>query len=399
MHVVYAKQDPPPSWKYAIFLAGPTPRDPETPSWRPEALETLEVLGYDGVVFIPEHADGQWQGSYDDQVEWEKMGLEMADRIVFWVPRDLRTMPALTTNIEYGRYVDSGKVVLGYPDGAPRMRYLDWLANDRKESVPVRNDLTNTLRTAIMGWDDQPIRSGGERWVPSRIFTTPMFQGWYESMVEAGNRLDEAKVLWTFGLNGQVFSYVLWVDIWIASEGRHKANEWVFSRTDVACVVLWHWPEEPVTVRLLPPDERLLATEVVLIREFRSPARTPDAFIHELPGGGCEDADDAAKDRAAREVYEETGLAVDKDRLRHIGSRQAVGTISTHHVHGYALELTAEEMAQARRVAESGEAHGEDGPEGEEQAYVEVWKLRDLLMKGEVDWTTVGLVMRAIVQD
>ena len=25
----------------AIFLAGPTPRDPETPSWRPEALDLL----------------------------------------------------------------------------------------------------------------------------------------------------------------------------------------------------------------------------------------------------------------------------------------------------------------------------------------------------------------------
>lgn len=81
MHVVYAKQAPPDTWIHAIFLAGPTPRDPETPSWRPEALKILEDMGYNGVVFVPEQDDGEWRGSYIDQVEWEEMGLEMAARI------------------------------------------------------------------------------------------------------------------------------------------------------------------------------------------------------------------------------------------------------------------------------------------------------------------------------
>ena len=44
MQVVYAKQEFPESWSFAIFLAGPTPRDPEAPSWRPEALAWLERL-------------------------------------------------------------------------------------------------------------------------------------------------------------------------------------------------------------------------------------------------------------------------------------------------------------------------------------------------------------------
>jgi len=176
------------------------------------------------------------------------------------------------------------------------------------------------------------------------------------------------------------------VDIWVASEGRHKANEWIFARTDVACVVLHH-----------PLDDRdRLDTEVVLVREFRSPARTPDGFIHELPGGGCEAADDNAKERAAKEVYEETGLAIGTDRLQYIGSRQAVGTISTHKIHVYGCRLTNAEMEQAATVAESGEAHGEDGPDGEEQAYVEIRTLRELMQEEYVDWATLGLVFRAV---
>lgn len=384
MRVVYAKQEPPDSWNHAIFLAGPTPRDPQTPSWRPKALEILEELGYQGVVFVPEPADGEWRGSYTDQTEWEKMGLEFADKIVFWVPRDLRTMPALTTNIEYGRYVDSGKAVLGYPDGAEKMRYPDWLAGDAPEKVPVRHDLAETLQMAIQGWADLPERSKGERHVPAVIFTTPMFQSWYKNLLEVGNRLDSAQVMWTFGLNGRIFSYVLKVDIWVASEGRHKANEWIFARTDVACVVLYHqWSHMD-----------FFDTEVVLVREFRSPARTPDGFIHEVPGGGCEAADDTAKERAAKEVYEETGLALDLSRLQFIGSRQSVGTISTHQVHVYGYRLLDTEMAQVRKVAASGEAHGEDG--GEEQTYVEWNTLRGLMQEEMVDWATLGLIFRAV---
>jgi 8-oxo-dGTP pyrophosphatase MutT (NUDIX family) len=390
VRVVYAKQDPPDSWQHAIFLAGPTPRDPMTPSWRPKALEILDSLGYEGVVFVPEPADGEWRGSYTDQTEWEKMGLEMADKIVFWIPRDLRTMPALTTNIEYGRYVDTGKAVLGHPEGAPKMRYLDWLANDATGFTNEGgwwNDLEGTLREAIRGWDDLPVRSGGERWVPANIFTTPMFQSWYDALRRIGNRLDKAKVLWTFRLNGQVFSYVLWVDIWIASEGRHKANEWVFSRTDVVCVVL-HW---------VPEGGALLDTKIVLVREFRSPAHTPDGFIHELPGGGAEGADNSAMERACKEVYEETGIVMDQERMLFVGSRQAVGTISTHMVHVYGYKMTDVEIEQARRIEESGEAHGEDGPDGEEQAYVEVKSIKELMREEYVDWTTLGLVFRSIL--
>jgi len=396
MRVVYAKQEPPLSWTHAIFLAGPTPRDPETPSWRPEALEMLEYLGYDGVVFVPEEADGQWKGSYTDQTEWEKMGLEMADRIVFWVPRDLVKMPAFTTNVEFGNYVRSGKAILGHPEGAPKTRYLDWLANDSDADCPVFHTLEHTLQEAIRG-TATPLdpRSKGERYVPLDVWQTPMFQTWYAQLQGVGNRLDEAKVLWTFRMPKKrtVFSYVLWVKVWIAAEGRWKENEWIFSRTDTACVVLY----APSILQGMDdgPFDDLLDTEVVLVKEFRSPARTPDGFIHELPGGSCENADTSAKTSALREVHEETGLAIGADRLRYVGSRQALGILSTHHVHCYAAELSQAELEQAKKLADEGATFGE--VEDTELTYVEVTTVRDLLRREDADWTTVGLVLRSLV--
>jgi 8-oxo-dGTP pyrophosphatase MutT (NUDIX family) len=399
MKVVYARQDFPPSWQHAIFLAGPTPRDPETPSWRPEALEILEKMEYEGVVFVPEPADGEWASNYTDQADWEEKGLELADRIVFWVPRDLRTMPAFTTNVEFGKYVATGKAVLGRPDGAPKTRYLDWLAS--KHDTKVVETLHGVCGTAIKGWEDAEGRKDGERWVPDVIFRTPMFQAWYESQQAVGNRLDEARVLWTFRIPGKpelgIFSYVLWVKVWIAAEGRFKENEWVFARTDIACVVLHYNPNAHAVGYEADewPLGNIIDTEVVLVKEFRSPARTTDGFIHELPGGSTDPSDDNAKESALREVHEETGLLIDPERMTYVGSRQAAGTLSSHHVHCYSVELTEHELAAAKKLADDGETFGETGDS--ELTYVEVTSVRDMLKGMDADWTTLGLILRAVI--
>ena len=39
--------------KKSIFLAGPTPRGENVISWRTEACQLLENLGFDGVVYVP----------------------------------------------------------------------------------------------------------------------------------------------------------------------------------------------------------------------------------------------------------------------------------------------------------------------------------------------------------
>lgn len=375
MQVVYATQEPPASWRHAIFLAGPSPRDPQTPSWRPEALQLLRGMGYEGVVFVPEPPDNQWSTSYHDQTSWERMGLEMADKVVFWIPRDLRVMPAFTTNVEFGRYCREGKAVLGFPEGSPKNRYLDWLA--RVENVPVFHDLSQTLAKAIEGSGEGDVRSSGARYVPKDIFQTPMFQSWYQNLLRVGNRLDKAEVLWDFRLNNKVFSYVLKVDIFVAAEGRHKTNEFVFARTDISATVLHNSEDD----------------EIVLIKEFRSPARTPDGFVTEAPGGSCEDLDNNPQRSAAREVYEECGVAFAEDRFRYVGSHQAVGTLSSHHVHCFAVDASREEMAQLKALADK-ESFGVDE---EERTYVRVMTVSEMLASGEPDWLTYGLVFKALL--
>lgn len=110
----------------SVFLAGPTPRDKQTPSWRPEAISILKKLKYKGLVFLPEFKVRKLVADYDAQVEWEHEGLTRSQIIVFWVPRELKTMPAFTTNVEFGRFAHQHNVLYGRPSEAPGNRYLDW---------------------------------------------------------------------------------------------------------------------------------------------------------------------------------------------------------------------------------------------------------------------------------
>jgi len=147
MKVIYANQRNPDIDTPSIFLAGPTPRSKEVMSWRENALRTMKDFGFNGVVYVPEDQNGEWQHSYIDQVEWERESLDIANAILFWVPRDLETLPGFTTNVEFGRYCTSGRAVLGFPKDAPKTRYLEWLAT--KEGVPVFYHLNPAITYAI----------------------------------------------------------------------------------------------------------------------------------------------------------------------------------------------------------------------------------------------------------
>lgn len=131
----------------SIFLAGPTPRDMETQSWRPEALQLLEDMSFDGKVYVPEHRVRIPDYNYDEQVHWEWEALAASTVIVFWVPRELKKMPAMVTNVEFGFYIASGKVVFGAPNSAQKIGYLKALA--ARHNIPFHNSLVTTLQTAI----------------------------------------------------------------------------------------------------------------------------------------------------------------------------------------------------------------------------------------------------------
>jgi hypothetical protein len=139
--------------KNSIFLAGPTPRTTDVKSWRPKAIQVLEELEYKGQVIVPEREN--WEGTdYLEQVEWENIGLNECAAIVFWVPRDLDTMPAFTTNVEFGRFCQDPRTLYGRPEDSPNNRYLDWLYKkflNRRPSTLLCNLMTDAFDLATWG--------------------------------------------------------------------------------------------------------------------------------------------------------------------------------------------------------------------------------------------------------
>lgn len=407
--VIHAGETPPETYNKAIFLAGPSPRGESDGNWRPEALETLEKAGYDGVVYVPlPREEGKWPANYEDQVEWETKYLHMSDIVVFWVPRDLESLPAFTTNVEFGLWVSSGKAVYGRPPQAPKNRYLDWHA--KQESVQVFDTLESTLNEAINKIGKGAERTGGEREVPLFIWNLPHFQSWLWAQKLAGNRLDGARVLFNFrvgqtGKKNFPFAFILHVNVFIASENRNKTNEFIFSRPDIATVVGYR---KTVSDWMGPHAMRepynILETEIAIIREFRSPARTTDGFIREIPGGSSWKPGDDPFVTMTHELEEETGLGaksgfdINPKRLRKIGSRQLCGTLSAHQAHVFACELNEAEMDFMKKQQAENTVHGV--LEDTERTYVEIHRLGDLLKsdRNDLDWSMLGQILTALMQ-
>lgn len=133
----------------SIFLAGPTPRNKDIISWRGDACSILERFGFNGIVYVPEYSTHAPLEDYITQVLWERIALMSATTIVFWIPRSLPTMPAFTTNVEFGYYLHTGKVIYGRPDNAIETKYLDWLYNFDYNEKPY-NNLEDLLNNAIL---------------------------------------------------------------------------------------------------------------------------------------------------------------------------------------------------------------------------------------------------------
>jgi hypothetical protein len=367
--VVHAREEAPPWWDASVFLAGPTPRSLDVSSWRPEAVRLLrEAWPGPGrlAVFVPEDPGGGMHGTWPAQVAWEDRHLHLADVIAFWVPRDLTTLPGFTTNVEFGRWQDSGKAVLGAPPEAPGTRYLRHYAGTPVDTLP-------HLVDAVFARLDRPARRrAAERDVPLHLWHRPEFQSWYASERAAGNELRAARPGWS---SRPVFVWSLAVEVWVAAEDRVKSNEALVLRPDTVAVVLYR------------PAAALADTEVVLVREYRAPARTPDGCVRELPGGS---GPGTPREQALAEVYEETGLLLAPERLRGYGSRQVTGTLATYHAHLYAAELTGAELDRLRAAPRQGVT------DAGERTYVEITTYRRILAERLVDWATLGQLAQAL---
>lgn len=136
-----------PGYEPSIFLAGPTPRSPHIPSWRPLVLHRLSQIGFEGQIFVPEAPEGGVSMEYEEQIEWEETYLKDASCIMFWIPRDLIHLPGFTTNIEFGRWYNSNKIVVGWLPGSPKMRYIEYYT--RKFRIPTADTLNETIKFAV----------------------------------------------------------------------------------------------------------------------------------------------------------------------------------------------------------------------------------------------------------
>ncbi len=381
MKVVYALEKIPSGFTKSLFLAGPTPRTDDTISWRKEALDLLEKSGYDGVVFIPEAENGKWHREYDNQIEWEEQCLNIADCILFWIPRELGKLPGFTTNDEFGVWKNSGKVVLGIPDDAEKVSYQHYYSDKLK--IPKANTLEDTIKLAINKIGTGALRCGAECQVPLYIWKTLTFQQWYKTHVNAGNRLDGAKILWTFrtGPNKDfVFLWVLHANIYIGAENRNKVNEFVIARTDLSSVVVYK------------KEDKLEDCKIVLVREFRSPVSNSTGFVWECPGGSSPKPSEDPLVTASDEVYEETGLKINSSRFKYHEHRQAAATLSSHHIHMFSVEITDEELQYFESQKDI--AHG--NLKDSERTFIEIIPFKDLLKSNKIDWSTIGMVLSVL---
>ncbi|MET0233031.1 MAG: nucleoside 2-deoxyribosyltransferase domain-containing protein [Kibdelosporangium sp.] len=368
--VVHAGQEPPEQWDASVFLAGPTPRRDDVQSWRPAALAEIRTQWGDAgelVVFVPEPPDGARYPSYDDQIAWEERWLDAADVILFWVPREMATLPGLTTNIEFGRYESSGRVVLGAPENAQHVKYMQHHA--RQHGAQVTGTLPETIKATLEMIGEGARRQGGERHVPLLAWRMPTLRHWLATQRAAGNALLDGKLLWVH----RKFLWAYHARLAVTAENRVKHNEIVLGRPDVVSIVAYRKGETPGQ------------NEVVLVREFRSPSCAPDGYVHELPGGGVLQGEPI--DQAAHELHEETGLRVARERLVPGQVRQVLATLSTHRVHVFTVELTEDELAGVR---------ANPGPfgvlEDSERTFVEVRTYSEILGSGDVDWAVVGVL-------
>lgn len=365
----------------SIFLAGPTHRGNVIDEkgivitkWRQEVLDILKKKEYDGVVFVPE----PFSIDYSTQVEWENKCLNIADCILFWVPRD-KDLPGFTTNIEFGEWMKSGKIVLGFPEDAERMDYLKYKANTFH--VKVSNDMDETITNALEYLGDGADREGGEINIPLHIWNMHAFQQWYGAQRKVGNTINNARVEYALRPRGKVFLCVLYADIHIAAEARNKTNEVVILRPDISAILAYK----------REPD--IMKTKILLVKEFRTPASNEDCFIHELPGGSSFHPTKSAVELAQDELHEETGLHIDTKNFRYYKSRQLNSTLCAHKAHLFAVALTDHDLDKCYSLQH--ETHGVT--EDSEKTYIEIKTLEEIMEESLLDWSMIGMIAQVIV--
>src|SRR5476651_11826 len=390
----------PESTRASLFLAGPSPRGDEAQSWRPEAIAILRELGFTGTVFSPEPPHGRVD-SYIGQIDWERECRQAADILVFWVPRDLKTLPGFTTNIEFGEDEISSKILYGRPGDSPKNKYLDarWRKISGEEPM---SDLRALLARAVNYLGAGAERHGADARVPLNVWRTAAFQKWHSSVVAAGNKMVSFDLLRAFPASRvgcppetPLFAFIAKAGVWDHIDERAKTNEFMLSRTDISCIAAF-WAESAEAVSESTTLSGALSDpHILLIHEARQAVRNAVGSIFELPGGSSHDATLDPRTVAAEEFYEEAGLRVEPDRFVFIGERQLAASVLTHTANLFAVELTeaegrlVQQMIRENRVLGTGGGHIEGG-HSEERITLLFPKLSEMA-DYPLDWSSVGM--------
>jgi hypothetical protein len=153
-------------------------------------------------------------------------------------------------------------------------------------------------------------------------------------------------------------------------------------RTDISSIALYY------------PGKDLLDTEVLLVKEFRTPVRNATGFVYELPGGSAKEDSGQTLKVALDELNEETSFSIDNSRVKEIGGLQLAGTILSHISTLYAAEITKEERDQLVAIEKSGKSFGIEADT--EKTYVAVMSIRKMMAEKVVDFSTLGMIMFAL---
>ena len=375
---VYAGQQPPEYWDACVLIgrSAPDPSASATP-WQPAVIAMLQerwVIDGRLVVLVPQPASGACNDVGGTLIDWYDRALNVADVTLFWWP-DGADPAVLSTNL--AGWHDSQRVVHGAP---PQSRYLLQCAD--RHGISAATTLAGTVRAVLDKIGTGARRSAGEREVPLPVWRSPSFQRWYAAQTSAGNKLLSARQVWTFSTGPQKRSLLYWalhVHVYVRAEDRVKSNEVVISRPDISVVALYQ--------RGAIIDD----TTIVLVREFRSSASTPDGFVHELPGGSGTAAADALN-QAVCEAEEETGLAIDIQRIRVHGDRQLAATMSAHHAYLFAAEITDGELARLHATRSTPHGVGDT-----ERTWIEITTFGEIRRSRLVDWATLGMIAEILL--
>jgi 8-oxo-dGTP pyrophosphatase MutT (NUDIX family) len=376
MHIIYAFQPFPRTFHTSLYLAGPTPRDPTIPSWRPHALYLLHALAYDGVVFLPESPHGQQRGDYDKQMMWELEAMRRADVVLFWIPAERNTFPAYTTRVEFGCQMHSGKVTLGIPRDAYKTCYIEKLA--QYHHLRLHQTLPETVTAALAKVGEGAARSGAECLVPLEIWRAPHFQAWYAAQTAAGHTLvDVPNIEWVFRVGADCafpLFIALHVVIRVHGEDRIKANEAVILRPNI------------VTVCAYCPGDTRADDRFLLVKEYRTSVMNAQGFVFEFPGGSSwqPGADPIAV--AMDEFEQETGMRLARERLRILERRQIAATMVANEALLVAVRLEPAEMEAL--VARQGVIYGNTSEM--ERTTLQVLTRQQIMEGRLVDYTTLG---------